>query len=219
MGMRPKHLAIELSKLEPHPCTSVELEQYATEGDLASYWILGIDQVDDMEGKRVLDLGAGNGILGLGCLLVGAHHVTLIEADPLVVKIAKANAERLSLRGEGSIEVIQDHISLQSQRPVITPDIIVMNPPGGVQTAKADRPLLEYAFSLGAPVVHVLHSAKSKHVQALGRDYGYESEAMLETEFRLPPTYLHHSKKKATTTVRCWRFHRPGDAKLLEDEE
>ena len=219
MAMRPKHLAIELSKLQPHPCTSVELEQYATEGDLAAYWILGIDQVDEMEGKRVLDLGAGNGILGLGCLLVGAQHVTLVEADPLVVEIAKSNAERLSPRCEGTVQVIQEHISLQSEQPEIVPDIVLMNPPWGVQTAKADRPLLEYAFSLGAPVVHVLHSAKSKHVQALGRDYGYESEAMLETEFRLPPTYLHHSKKKATTTVRCWRFHRPGDAKLLEDEE
>ena len=219
MAMRPKHLAIELSKLQPHPCTSVELEQYATEGDLAAYWILGIDQVDEMEGKRVLDLGAGNGILGLGCLLVGAQHVTLVEADPLVVKIAKTNAERLSPRCEGTVQVIQEHISLQSEQPEIVPDIVLMNPPWGVQTAKADRPLLEYAFSLGAPVVHVLHSAKSKHVQALGRDYGYESEAMLETEFRLPPTYLHHSKKKATTTVRCWRFHRPGDAKLLEDED
>jgi len=212
-------LAIELSKLQPHPCTSVELEQYATEGDLAAYWILGIDQVDEMEGKRVLDLGAGNGILGLGCLLVGAQHVTLVEADPLVVEIAKSNAERLSPRCEGTVQVIQEHISLQSEQPEIVPDIVLMNPPWGVQTAKADRPLLEYAFSLGAPVVHVLHSAKSKHVQALGRDYGYESEAMLETEFRLPPTYLHHSKKKATTTVRCWRFHRPGDAKLLEDED
>ena len=219
MAMRPKHLAIELSKLQPHPCTSVELEQYATEGDLAAYWILGIDQVDEMEGKRVLDLGAGNGILGLGCLLVGAQHVTLVEADPLVVEIAKTNAERLLLRCEGTVKVIQEHISLQSEQPEIVPDIVLMNPPWGVQTAKADRPLLEYAFSLGAPVVHVLHSAKSKHVQALGRDYGYESEAMLETEFRLPPTYLHHSKKKATTTVRCWRFHRPGDAKLLEDED
>tara|TARA_B110001450_G_scaffold142024_1_gene132975 strand:+ start:6347 stop:6985 length:639 start_codon:yes stop_codon:yes gene_type:complete len=212
-------LAIELSKLQPHPCTSVELEQYATEGDLAAYWILGIDQVDEMEGKRVLDLGAGNGILGLGCLLVGAQHVTLVEADPLVVEIAKTNAERLLLRCEGTVKVIQEHISLQSEQAEIVPDIVLMNPPWGVQTAKADRPLLEYAFSLGAPVVHVLHSAKSKHVQALGRDYGYESEAMLETEFRLPPTYLHHSKKKATTTVRCWRFHRPGDAKLLEDED
>ena len=43
--MRPKHLAIELSKLAPHPCSSVELEQYATEGDLAAYWMLGVDPV------------------------------------------------------------------------------------------------------------------------------------------------------------------------------
>jgi len=217
--MRPKHLAIELSKLQPHPCTSVELEQYVTEGDLAAYWILGIDQVDGVEGKRILDLGAGNGILGLGCLLLGAQHVTLVEADPQVVERAKANAEALSLRCQGTTEVIQEHISQETEQPEIIPDIVVMNPPWGVQTAKADRPLLEYAFSLGAPVVHVLHSAKSKHLQALGRDHGYESEAMLETEFRLPPTYLHHTKKKATTTIRCWRFHRPGDAKLIEDEE
>ena len=64
--MRPKHLAIELSKLEPHPCNSVELEQYATEGDLAAFWLLAIDQLDNLENKSVLDLGAGNGILGLG---------------------------------------------------------------------------------------------------------------------------------------------------------
>ena len=29
-----------LSKLTPHPCTDVSLEQYATEGDLAAYWML-----------------------------------------------------------------------------------------------------------------------------------------------------------------------------------
>ncbi len=217
--MRPKHLAIELSKLLPHPCSSVELEQYATEGDLAAYWILGIDQVDTVEGKRVLDLGAGNGILGFGCLLLGAQHVTLVESDVQAVERIEANAERLSSRCDGEIEIIHEHISLRSEKPTITPDIVIMNPPWGVQTAKADRPLLEYAFSLGASVIHLLHSAQSKHVQALGRDYGYESEAMLETEFRLPPTYLHHTKKKASTTVRCWRFYRPGDAKLLEDED
>lgn len=212
-------MAIELSKLHPHPCTSVELEQYATEGDLAAYWILGIDQVDNVEAKRVLDLGAGNGILGFGCLLLGAQHVTLVEADIRAVERIEENAERLSSRCDGKVEIIHEHISLRSEKPKIIPDIVVMNPPWGVQTAKADRPLLEYAFSLGAPVVHLLHSAQSKHVQALGRDYGYDSEAMLETEFRLPPTYLHHTKKKATTTVRCWRFYRPGDAKLLEDED
>ena len=58
--MRPKHLAIRLSKLTPHPCKDVTLEQYATEGDLAAYWMLAVDQLDDFEGKVVADLGAGN---------------------------------------------------------------------------------------------------------------------------------------------------------------
>ena len=217
--MRPKHLAIELSKLSPHPCTSVELEQYATEGDLASYWLLGIDQVDGLEGKRVLDIGAGNGVLGCGCLFLGAEHVTMMEADPKVVEVARVNTERVNQRCKGTGEVMKEHVTKQTLQVEPIPDLIVMNPPWGVQTSKADRPLLEYAFALGAPVVHVLHSSKSKHLQALGREYGYDSEAMLETNFRLPPTYQHHTKRKAATTVLCWRFHLPGDAKLLEEED
>ena len=217
--MRPKHLAIELSKLSPHPCTSVELEQYATEGDLASYWLLGIDQVDGLEGKRVLDLGAGNGVLGCGCLFLGAEHVTMMEADPKVVEVARVNTERVNQRCKGTGEVMKEHVTKQTLQVAPIPDLIVMNPPWGVQTSKADRPLLEYAFSLGAPVVHVLHSSKSKHLQALGREYGYESEAMLESNFRLPPTYQHHTKRKAATTVLCWRFHLPGDAKLPDEED
>ena len=136
----------------------------------------------------------------------------------MVVEVANANAEKIRRKRKGTKDVIHEHITKQSKATIPQPDLIVMNPPWGVQTPKADRPLLEYAFSLGAPVVHVLHSSKSKHLQALGRDYGYESEAMLKTDFRLPPTYQHHTKRKAATTVLCWRFHRHGDAKLLEEE-
>ena len=217
--MRPKHLAIELSKLAPHPCTSVELEQYATEGDLAAYWLLGIDQLDGLEAKNVLDLGAGNGILGCGCLLLDAAHATMIESDLNVVNVAKQNAVKISQQTSGTSTVIHQHITSETPRPKVIPDLVVMNPPWGVQTPKADRPLLEFAFSLGAPVVHVLHSAQSKHLQGLARDFGYDSEAILETNFRLPATYQHHVKRKAATTVLCWRFHRPGDARLPEDAE
>ncbi len=216
--MRPKHLAIELSKLQPHPCTSVELEQYATEGDLASYWMLGVDQVDDVKGKHVVDLAAGNGILGLATLMIGAAKVTLIEADPDVLDVAKINAKKTTERfgGEGqTLLATVGNTPIEFEEDV---DLVVMNPPWGVQTERADRPLLEFAFSLGASAVHIMHSAKARHVQAIAKEYGYDAEIMLETEFRLPPTYAHHSKGKATTPVRCWRFHLPGDAKLLEDE-
>lgn len=216
--MRPKHLAIELSKLKPHPSQRVELEQYATEGDLAAYWMLGVDQLDNVGDKHIVDLAAGNGILGLATLLLGAKHVTMVEGDASAHAVALANASHIDRRVEGTSTLVHAMIGpeqIQIDGPV---DLVVMNPPWGVQSEKADRPLLEFAFSLGAPAVHVLHSSKARHLVGIAKDYGYDAEVVLETEFRLPPTYAHHSKGKATTPIRCWRFHRPGDARLIEDE-
>ena len=60
-------MAMILSGLEPHPSNSVELEQYTTDGDLASRWLSDIAAFGDLsEGCAVADLGAGNGVLGLG---------------------------------------------------------------------------------------------------------------------------------------------------------
>ena len=80
------------------------MEQYATEGDLAAYWLLAIDQLDAIEGKVVADLGAGNGILGIGALLLGAKHVLFVEADEDAMAVLKNNVasldERYSSRAE-----------------------------------------------------------------------------------------------------------------------
>ena len=74
--MRQRHLAMRLSSLEPHPCQSVELEQYPTEGNLAAAWLTKIDLGDGLAGKHVLDLGAGNGVLGIGAAFLGAKPVS-----------------------------------------------------------------------------------------------------------------------------------------------
>ena len=93
--MRPKHLAIRLSKLTAHPCKDVLLEQYATEGDLAAYWMLAVDQLDGFEGKVVVDLGAGNGILGIGALLLGAAQVVFVETDEEALGVLRSNVASL----------------------------------------------------------------------------------------------------------------------------
>ena len=81
--MRLRHLAMELSKLPPHPQHNVELEQYATEGDFAARWIAEMIERGDLDAStRVVDLGAGNGILGIGCHLVGCASTLLVEVDP-----------------------------------------------------------------------------------------------------------------------------------------
>jgi putative methylase len=194
------------------------LEQYATEGDLAAFWILAIDQLDNLENKTVVDLGAGNGILGLGTAYLGASKVTLIEADEEACMVLKQNSQRIIEEFETQIITIHALIGSQLVELSGQTDIVVMNPPWGFQTEKADRPLLELAFSLDATAIYVLHSAKAKHIEAMAKDFGYEGEIVFETNFRLPPMYSHHSKKKSTTDARCWRFHKNGDKKIIESE-
>lgn len=194
------------------------MEQYATEGDLAAFWILAIDQLDNLENKTVVDLGAGNGILGLGTAYLGASKVTLIEADEEACMVLKQNSQRVIEEFETQIITIHALIGSQLVELSGQTDIVVMNPPWGFQTEKADRPLLELAFSLDATAIYVLHSAKAKHIEAMAKDFGYEGEIVFETNFRLPPMYSHHSKKKSTTDARCWRFHKNGDKKIIESE-
>ena len=213
--MRPKHLAIQLSKLQPHPCLDVQLEQYATEGDLASYWMLAVDQLDELEGKTVLDLGAGNGVLGIACLLLGAKHVHFVECDDAALEVLRFNLK--SSYNEESWTIHSMRIG-RDDWTVPETDLIVMNPPWGVQTAKADRPFLELAFDSNASVIHVLHSEKAAHIEPVAKQRGWEWEHLIRTIFRLPPTYQHHSQRRGDTEVMCWRFHRSGDARLPQEE-
>ena len=215
--MRPKHLAIQLSRLAPHPCLRVELEQYATEGDLAAFWMLAIDQTDGFEDRHVVDLGSGNGILGIAALLLGARKVTFVETDKDALEILHSNLNTLDKALMAQAEVVNAHIG-RDEVELESVDLLVMNPPWGVQTAKADRPFLELAFGSDASAIHVLHSEKAAHIEPLAKDRGWEWEHIIRTVFRLPPTYMHHSQRRGDTDVMCWRFHRPGDARLPKEE-
>ncbi|MEE2985741.1 MAG: methyltransferase [Candidatus Thermoplasmatota archaeon] len=182
--MKLRQLAIQLSKLPPHPCNDVELEQYQTEGNLAALWLAQIDAVDGLEGKTVLDLGAGNGILGYGAQLLGAK-VTFVEIDEDAARLCSELGPTIS----GSVDEVE--------LPQV--DIVITNPPWGVQKHGADRIFIEAALRC-APVLHILHSAKAKHLP--------EGEVILEGEFRMPATYKHHSSRMGKTSIKCWRITR-----------
>jgi len=216
--MRPKHLAIKLSKLAPHPCKDVSLEQYATEGDLASYWMLAVDELDGFEQSTVVDMGAGNGILGIGALLLGASKVIFVETDPAALDAIETNIHALEKDLQGRAELWPATVGLD-ELPLESVDIIVMNPPWGVQREKADRAFLEAAFGSKAASIHVLHSDKATHLEPMAREQGWWAEVVLRTEFRLPPTYAHHAQRKGKTDVKCWRFFREGNARLALDDE
>jgi len=192
--MRLRHLAMELSKLPPHPQHDVKLEQYATEGDFAARWIAEIIQLGDLDDStRVVDLGAGNGILGIGCHLTGAASTLLVEID--------SDCQHDFSGVEWLIGDVKDW-------PGEDVDLIIMNPPWGVQTPKADRSFLEVAFNSQAKVIYVLHSSRSTHLEPLAESKGWIGEIVLKGAFRIPATYAHHQSQNDVTEVSVWRFIR-----------
>jgi 16S rRNA (guanine966-N2)-methyltransferase len=52
-----------------------------------------------LDGKRVLDLYAGSGAVGLEALSRGASHVLLVESDPRAAAVIKANIAAVGLPG------------------------------------------------------------------------------------------------------------------------
>ena len=202
--MRLKQLAKQLSQLIPHPMNNVELEQYASEGDFVAYWLARLQEVDSIDGQHVYDLGAGNGIIGIAALFMGANHVTFVEADAEVCQIIQQNLDLLD--ADPSMYTIVHERILESSFHLNEGCMVLMNPPWGVQSIKADRPILESAFASQCSSINLIHHANASHILPLAHEFGWHGEILMQGEFRLPPTYAHHERIKATTSVNCWRF-------------
>jgi 16S rRNA (guanine966-N2)-methyltransferase len=83
-----------------------------------------------LTGKRVLDLYAGSGAVGLEALSRGAEHVLLVESSRPAVAAIKANIEALGLPGA---VLAADRVErLLSRGPEETYDIVFADPPYAV---------------------------------------------------------------------------------------
>ena len=56
------------------------------------------------EGKNILDMGCGSGILGIGAALLGADHIDAVDIDMVATRIAEENAEKNNLE-KGKMDV------------------------------------------------------------------------------------------------------------------
>tara|TARA_B110000495_G_C22884592_1_gene515880 strand:- start:238 stop:852 length:615 start_codon:yes stop_codon:yes gene_type:complete len=200
--MKMRNLAIQLSNLQNHPCNNVELEQYGIDGNLASRWLSDIVSFGDLfEDCKVLDLGAGNGILGIGSLLLGANSATFIESDSDACEVLSKNLHAHELLN--SSEIINYHID-DTNLPIVDADLIITNPPWGRQIEKADRPFLQTILS-NNKTAHILHSSNATHISNFFRSERWTVEKYGEADFSLPATYSHHNRKRDRTRAGFWR--------------
>jgi len=86
----------------------------AREGLFASV----LSELGSLDGKRVLDLYAGSGAVGLEALSRGASHVLLVESDARAAAVIKANIAAVGLAGA---VVAADRAERLLARPPVAP--------------------------------------------------------------------------------------------------
>ncbi len=201
-----KSLAVFLSKLKTFDYPSIQLEQYATDSEVAATILWSAFMNGDIEGKTVADLGCGTGILGVGALLLGAKKVYFVDIDEKALSLLSENLDYLSREFEGEFEreVILDAV----ENFGVKTEVVIENPPFGTKTEHADRAFLLKAFST-APLIYSFHKTSTRNfVSAISEDNGFKVTAEIALDFPLKKTFSHHKKKVERVEVSCFRLEK-----------
>ncbi|MBW2971151.1 METTL5 family protein [Candidatus Woesearchaeota archaeon] len=196
-------LAILLSKQKDFERPKANLEQYTTDSETAARILWNAHMLGDIENKVVADLGCGTGILGIGCLLLGAQWVHLLDADKKAIEIAKANLSGLE---EYNIAKRAHFIVKDVSDFEIKVDTVIQNPPFGVQRLNADRAFLEKAMEC-TETIHSIHKIESEgFVKALCKEKGFIVSHLWHYSLPLKQTMAYHTHRIQRINVGCWRL-------------
>ena len=200
-----RDLEIQLSRLKTFSNPSWKLEQYTTSSSVAADWVWHMTLNGDVIGKTILDAACGNGILGLGLLLMRAKKVFFLDKDQEVINLAISNYNQLNEEYElGEAKFIHQDISLFDGKI----DIVIQNPPFGTKNEHADKKFLEKAFSL-APIVYSMHKTSTrKFVEAVSKDFNFRVSKYWHYEFPIKAAFSFHTKPIKKIEVTVWRLEK-----------
>ena len=204
--MTKKELCIALSRLRMFENPEVRSEQYSTDSEVAGDALWKAHMLGDIDGKAVVDLGAGTGILGLGACFLGAKKAFLVEKDKAALEIAAENKKLLEKEAGRKLNadmINEDVFAFEKQA-----DVVFMNPPFGTKDAGADTRFLLLAFKL-APVVYSFHkSSTRKYIDKLASENGFFVTHYFEYDFPLKNTMAFHRKRIERVRVGFWRMEK-----------
>jgi putative methylase len=200
-------LAIILSKLNLFIRGNILLEQYPTDSEIAaeSLWIVYMN--GDIEGKVIVDLGAGTGILGIGALELGAKFIYFVEKDKKAIEQLETN---LAIYNKINYAIIDSDISdfdiSNTYKSMEKIDTIIMNPPFGTKEKHSDREFLIKAFSLCDKIYSFHKTTTSAFVESFSAGSGFRIVIKKDFEFPLKHTYSFHKSKIKRIEVSLFYF-------------
>jgi putative methylase len=197
----------------------VDLEQYRTPPELAAHLVHTADLQGDIEGRIVVDLGCGTGMLALAAALRGPHSVVGLDVDGGPLATARTNERRVA-----TISAVSWVRADATAAPLCRPNTadgtdsvesdadagvtVVMNPPFGARDGNehADRAFLSTAAGL-ADVSYSIHNADSADfVEAFAADNGGEVTHAFRAEFELPNAFEFHEAERREIDVEVFRI-------------
>jgi putative methylase len=183
----------------------VDLEQYRTPPELASYLVHSADLRGDIDDRVVIDLGCGTGMLALAATLRGPKRVVGLDIDRGALKTARENKRRIA--STTAVSWVQADAT---RAPLCPSDetTVIMNPPFGAQDGNehADRAFLETTAEI-ADVSYSIHNAGSgEFVEAFAADNGGEITHAYGADFTLPKQFDHQQEDSRVIDVELFRI-------------
>lgn len=218
---RKKHLEITLQSFPSHPKPKIHLEQYSTPSSIATDVLWNAYNLDDIDGKNILDLGCGTGIFAIGAVLLGAYNAWGVDVDSDALITAKKSARNRGVENcvnfmesdikDISIENIFQKNSSENRDYI---DTIIQNPPFGSQLKVkkgSDRIFMEKSVEM-APITYSFHMAETEDfVENYFLNLGAEITHRFYYLFPLPKIYSFHkldAKEIKVVVVRVKRINK-----------
>jgi putative methylase len=180
-----------LSQVSDFKDPKIKLEQYITPPALAADLIYTAYMQQDIEGKEVVDLGTGTGILAIGAAKIGGK-VIAVEKEADAIEAARENAEET----EAEIDFIEDDVENFSNKT----DTVVMNPPFSVHS-DIGISFWGKAVEIGDAVYGISPRGARDDIKKLVRNSNHKLEGLQEYNIVLPASYGFHTEEGRETPV------------------
>lgn len=204
--MNKKQLAVLLSDLETFDDSKIRLEQYQTDCEIAADILWDLEMQGEIEGKVIADFGCGNGIFGIGCMILNADKTYFVDIDEEAMKICISNIHKMKEihHSQFNFETFQGDIKKFKEKV----DLVIQNPPFGVKNEHADREFLLKAMETSNKIIS-MHKIESKNfIEKLSNDNGFEARLIKRMKFPLKNIKDYHKKKVYHVDVGVWKIEK-----------
>ncbi|KAJ2992232.1 hypothetical protein HDV02_003188 [Globomyces sp. JEL0801] len=174
---------------------------------------------DDIDGKSVIDLGIGCGMLTCASIMMNSEHNIGVDIDLDALEQSSQNCLDF-----GYVDLIHSNVSHWSTIPTLgnrlKADTVIMNPPFGTKAKGIDMDFLTAASMISQHAIYTLHKTSTRdYVLKFGKQLGFSGQVLAELNYDLRTidilinccianTYKFHKKKNVNIKVDFIRFEK-----------